>query len=481
MRIICLFLLVFLLLGNGSVSAQEAAHPDQEPLAVAVPPIRITSETLKKRRDLDVEALTNIAAKEAQETGGFRAISYEDVRAVLDVREKQDLLGCDSQECLVEIGDLLDTDFLLSLSLGQVGDTYVANGVLMDLRTRQVVRREAEEAPFERLIREVVRLVVCKMVTGPETGPRGTQTDEKICPIPQLTKEEQAALEERRSERDARGRERLAVADVRYTGEGGIDTKALTGLVGSTIESLGRYGTITQNDVAKMLDLKQQQQLVGCESKQCIVEVGAALGAKYMVTCDIGLVEGTHVVTATLINVPDSAVDNRVSVLAADEAQVLEAVRVATLNLFGANKELTPAIEKRDELPTKFYRYGKWGFLAGGVAVTLGVGMGGSLLAVDARDKADSADTPSKVNRNLENIDKYNDMALAGYIIGGALVGTAVVFFVLDAVQTPSGYEEPPPEESENPGQGESGNESTPAVGLGTDGKDWVVQVGWRW
>ncbi len=252
----------------------------------------------------------------------------------------------------------------------------------------------------------------------------------------------------------------LVVPDVRYIGEGELNTRALTGTVAGTVHELGEYRVLSQDDVRRLLDVEQQRQMMGCEEDACMIEFGVALGARFLLACDVGDFEGAYSFSCSLIDVQKARSDNRISLSVPDASLMTAAARVATLRLFGHEAEMPePGEDTRSR--SRAYRITKYVTLGLGLAL-VGVGGTGTGLALDAKNRADNADTQNTLDGAHDDIDRYNTMALSGYIVGGALVATSVVFFVLDALEN---KKEKPDETAYLP------------LDVGTDGRTVFIQT----
>lgn len=82
------------------------------------------------------------------------------------------------------------------------------------------------------------------------------------------------------------------------------------------------------SDAVAMLGQAQQAQLAGCDDASCLVEVGAALGARHIIVSSLGQVGDQFLVTAKLIDVDQAKVLARKSLTVdAQESRLPQAVR----------------------------------------------------------------------------------------------------------------------------------------------------------
>lgn len=87
------------------------------------------------------ENLVNIVAAEVQRLG-YDVISWADIKAMLAVEKRRAILGCeDDVLCMAEIGGALGGDYLISGTVGKLGETFNLSLVLVDTKRAQVKQR----------------------------------------------------------------------------------------------------------------------------------------------------------------------------------------------------------------------------------------------------------------------------------------------------------------------------------------------------
>jgi hypothetical protein len=146
------------------------------------------------------------------------------------------------------------------------------------------------------------------------------------------------------SELDAE-KPRLLVTDL-GTGAG-VDpemTLMLANLLTSHLDSIGKYQIMTRADIASLLGLEEQRQLVGCDETSCFAEIGGALGAQYMVAGQVGRLGGRLVLTLKLLETRVARIERQLSkTLPEQEEQVPELIRQTSYELVGLKAPaLTP-------------------------------------------------------------------------------------------------------------------------------------------
>lgn len=90
-------------------------------------------------------SLTTSVASELDRLEVFSIISRQEIRAMLSYEAQKQALGCDAgSSCLAEIGGALGVRYLVSGTLGKIGESYAFNLVLTDIDTAKVESRVSE-------------------------------------------------------------------------------------------------------------------------------------------------------------------------------------------------------------------------------------------------------------------------------------------------------------------------------------------------
>lgn len=117
-----------------------------------------------------VQILSEILATEVANRGTYEVISASDINAMLGMEKMKSALGCDNESCLAEIGGALGADFMLSGSVGRLGDKLNISLVLFDQATVKVKGRVRESVPNDENRFEQGMLACLDKLLGPRTG-----------------------------------------------------------------------------------------------------------------------------------------------------------------------------------------------------------------------------------------------------------------------------------------------------------------------
>jgi len=169
----------------------------------------------------------------------------------------------------------------------------------------------------------------------PEPTPAPTPSPEPApvpAPAPTPTPTPGATPTPTKVELPASGKLKLAVMDLRGTDN--LSPKLLgflTSGVAETLDGMGPFKSISSQDIQQMLQYEANKQLAGCDDATCLAEIGGALGADYLVTGNVSLVNELYVVQLQLTNIKQARVEQRVSrELKGAQEQLFAEVRTAT-------------------------------------------------------------------------------------------------------------------------------------------------------
>jgi hypothetical protein len=220
-----------------------------------------------------------------------------------------------------------------------------------------------------------------------------------------------------------------------------IDALQRDGIQDLIAAGIARRGfeVMTDRDVAKMLQLEETKLKCGSDVS-CLAEIGAALGVPELVSGSLSRLGQTWVFGLQRIDPRKARVLGRAArQLQGGLDEVLAVIPGALTELYGLppppNDPTPPAtgsvrIETGPLYPTNPYRlWGHVAFWSGlGIAALGGLMTG---LAADARSEADQVLDPAELAAALNRVDTFNGLAVAGYLLGGTLLATGVVLWVL--------------------------------------------------
>lgn len=128
--------------------------------------------------------LSEILTVEVDMLGMYRVIGGRDIQAMLGFEQQKEVLGCTDATCLAEIGGALGVERILASHIGKVGDTFVVNIKLINIRIATTEARVYETVNGKQdLLIATVRTSVQKLLgpgskaatslrATPESGPK---------------------------------------------------------------------------------------------------------------------------------------------------------------------------------------------------------------------------------------------------------------------------------------------------------------------
>ncbi len=126
----------------------------------------------------------------------------------------------------------------------------------------------------------------------------------------------------------AGGTEKIKVAVINLKPNGVPEDLAntLTSVLSTEIGRLGVFGVITNEEIRALLSHDALRQALGCEAgASCTSDLGSALGARYLVSGDVGKVGATYALNLALTDTQKSVVLSRQTVNVDDSAKLLDA------------------------------------------------------------------------------------------------------------------------------------------------------------
>lgn len=122
---------------RASAEPAKATIPLEERRHIMVPGLRQSSAINQEVAD----ALNNVILAEFQNDPRYVVVGGGDIAALLEQETQKQLMGCDEDSCLAEVGEALGADILAKTSLGTIGNSYLLSVNLIDVGTATPMRR----------------------------------------------------------------------------------------------------------------------------------------------------------------------------------------------------------------------------------------------------------------------------------------------------------------------------------------------------
>ena len=226
------------------------------------------------------------------------------------------------------------------------------------------------------------------------------------------------------------------VAVMEFASKGGIAKErvdALSDLLATEIRKIGRHKVISSEDILSLLKMEEHKVLLaGCSDDSCLAEIGGALGAGLIVVGNIGRFGNSYLLNLKLLDVANVKAVSRLSKkIKGGEEDLIDALSMAARELFGISGG--PAVDVYEKAaPPEYSTWGHVSFWSGaGLAAFGGLALWQAQVAADDYGQNGSS---AAADRN----DLWNGLAPAGFALGGALLATGVILWLLDSDEEPA-------------------------------------------
>lgn len=259
----------------------------------------------------------------------YRVLGRNEIELLLEHQGQRMLLGCEDDSCLIEMGEGLKGDLILSGSLGKVGQAFVLSVRIIDVAQAAVVARASQTALSEGgLLDAAVRAVDALIAPGAvEKRVSAFKLPESAEPV------------------------KVAVLDFSAAG---LEAEAAVNLTQVAVHELKNFSglsVISRDEIRSMLVHVQDKMALGCTDESCLSEIGGALGVQYLISGNVGRMGDTSLLHLKLIDIRAAQVANRVAEsFQGQDEQFISAVRFATRELVGRGQHGQGRIQVRAEV-----------------------------------------------------------------------------------------------------------------------------------
>jgi TolB-like protein len=130
------------LFGWSAADAVAFALPTDRPRTFAVFDVAVTAKGQAKNAG---QNLTSVLAQELTQMEDAKVIGRDDIVAMLSLESEKQLVGCgDNTACLAEIGGALGASYLVTGSIGDLGESFLVTLRLLDPKHAEVLHRVSE-------------------------------------------------------------------------------------------------------------------------------------------------------------------------------------------------------------------------------------------------------------------------------------------------------------------------------------------------
>jgi len=240
--------------------------------------------------DYEAETLTERLRSEIANT---KAVRLTDRKLLEKILQEQGLQqsGCTTDECAAEVGQLLGAQFMISGSIGKLGDTFTIDAKMVSVTTGAAERTKTAtyRGPIAGMIAEM-EILAWEIV--------GLNAPESL-----LMK---------RVGGDVSNRITVAVLDFEPRGISQLESQTLTDRFSTEINKTDRAILVDRNAMNEVMQ-EQGYTAAECSSEECAAEVGAMLGVQFMINGAIGKLGDTYTIDAKMFNVGTGAAEKTIN------------------------------------------------------------------------------------------------------------------------------------------------------------------------
>jgi hypothetical protein len=133
-------------------------------------------------------AITEAITAEVRRVPGVQLITQQEISSMLSLEKQKGLLGCADETCLAELGGALGVDRLVTGNINKLGETWMFNLKLADVKKAKVVAqsdRRLRKAAIDDLLEQIPAMVGELFGAAPTQGPVRTVEPPKADPKPE--------------------------------------------------------------------------------------------------------------------------------------------------------------------------------------------------------------------------------------------------------------------------------------------------------
>ena len=255
-----------------------------------VPSVAVLDFEPKGIPDYEAETLTERLRSEIANTKAFRITDRKLLDKIINEQALQQS-GCTTDECAAEVGQLLGAQYMISGSIGKLGETYTVDVKLVSVTTGAAERTKTAsyKGPIAGLITEM------EILAWEISGLKPPQS-----------------LLMKQSGGDIAGKITVAVLDFSPRGISSLEAQTLTDRFATEINKTDRAILVDRNVVNEVMQ-EQGYTQAECSSEECAAEVGAMLGVQFMISGAIGKLGETYTIDAKMFEVATGAAEKTIN------------------------------------------------------------------------------------------------------------------------------------------------------------------------
>ena len=241
---------------------------------------------------ISVQEVQTLTERMRSEIGATNAVRLIERKAIESIMAEQGLAqsGCVSEECAAEVGQLLGVQFMISGTIGKLGDTFTIDVKMFSVETGATERsvNATHEGDISGLLTEM-QILAWEIV--------GLQPPQRL----------------RLKRGGDQDKPTVAILDFEGRGISLMEAQTLTDRFTTAMSNTDRVQMVERGVMSEVLE---EQGMTGaeCSSQECAAEVGAMLGVEFMVNGAIGKLGDAYTIDIKMFSVATGAAENMQSV-----------------------------------------------------------------------------------------------------------------------------------------------------------------------
>jgi curli biogenesis system outer membrane secretion channel CsgG len=245
--------------------------------------------------------ISDFLRTELVKTDAFNVIEKSNMEKILAEQQFQ-MAGCNSNECYVQMGKMLNTQVLITGIFGKLGDQYIVTINCVDIETGKIVK--SVQSTFYKLTIEDANKAIIQLVEQLVTIEyyQGVQYRETVY------KKFTDRVGTSKIVVDTAGKPNMAVLDfIAHDPISLSESAFVTEFFRSGIVKSEKVNLIDRKNMEQILN-EQKFQMSGCTSEDCAVEMGKILNANEMVIGDIGKLGDRYIISISLVDIENGKI-----------------------------------------------------------------------------------------------------------------------------------------------------------------------------
>ena len=241
---------------------------------------------------ISVQEVQTLTERMRSEIGTTNAVRLIERKAIESIMAEQGLAqsGCVSDECAAEVGQLLGVQFMVSGTIGKLGDTFTIDVKMFSVETGATERsvNATHEGDIAGLLTEM-QILAWEIV--------GLQPPGRL----------------KLKRGGGQNKSTVAILDFEGRGISLMEAQTLTDRFTTAMSKTDRVQMVERGVMSEVLE---EQGMTGaeCSSQECAAEVGAMLGVEFMVNGAIGKLGDAYTIDIKMFSVATGAAENMQSV-----------------------------------------------------------------------------------------------------------------------------------------------------------------------